>query len=282
MSPFSRLAVLGLGLVGGSLAGAARQSKAAGEVVGHDVDPGEAREAEERGLVDRSHSDPAEAVAGSDLVVLAMPIPAMENALRRVAAALEPGAIVTDVGSVKAPLAAALPACLPDSVAYVGSHPMAGGHRSGARNARVDLFAGATVVVTGDPTPDREKVDRFWSELGARVEHRSPGDHDLEVAWTSHLPHVLAFAFAGAFGEAPEAAKRLAGAGFRDFTRIAKSDPALWAGILSTNAEALRIPIESSAAWLRDLAKAIESADGTALERILADARRELDDPPRS
>ena len=153
MSPFSRLAVLGLGLVGGSLAGAARKAHVAAEVVGHDIDPVEAREAEDRGLIDVSTEDPAEAVAGADLVVLAMPVPAMEDALRQVARSLEPGAIVTDVGSVKAPLAATLPRCLPASVTYVGSHPMAGGHRSGARYARVDLFAGATVIVTGDRTP---------------------------------------------------------------------------------------------------------------------------------
>ena len=282
MSPISKLSILGLGLVGGSLAAAARQSKVAAQVVGHDIDPGEARVAEERGLVDACSRDPVEAVTGAELVVLAMPVPAMEDALRRVAPCLEPGAIVTDVGSVKAPLAACLPACLPESVSYVGSHPMAGGHRSGARHARADLFAAATVVVTGEPCRERETVAAFWAELGARVEYRSPGDHDLEVAWTSHLPHVLAFAFAGAFGEAPKAAKRLAGAGFRDFTRIAKSDPGLWAGILSTNAEALKVPIETSVARLRELAEALDSADGAELERMLAIARKELDDPPRS
>ncbi len=275
-----RVAVLGLGLLGASVAAAARARGA--RVAGCDRLAERARLALELGHVDAVHPDAKTAVDGAELVVLATPVEAMPGVLAAAAAGLAPGALVTDVGSVKGPLVGLLPGLLPSGVGYVGSHPMVGGHRAGPRHASATLFEGVAVVVTGRGDPQDERVADFWRGLGARVERRSPGDHDLEVAWTSHLPHVLAFAFAGAFRDAPESAKRLIGAGFRDFTRIARSDPSLWAGILLANAEALADPLERSAAVLRELAEALQSADGARLEEILARAGEGLRDTPES
>ncbi len=276
------IAVLGLGLLGGSVAGASRARGLAERVVGYDRDLEQAQRALALGFLSDVQPAPKAAVVGAQLVVLATPVEAMEEVLEAAAPGLAPGCVVTDVGSVKSAPAATLPALLPRGVEYVGSHPMVGGHRSGVRHASEDLFEGAVVVVTGDANRARGRVVDFWTRLGARIEFRSPGEHDREVAWTSHLPHVLAFAFAGAFGDAPESAKRLIGAGFRDFTRIARSDPHLWAGILSANASALARPLERSAAVLEELAAALQSADGARLEDLLAKAGDELRDTPES
>ena len=277
---FDRLAVLGLGLLGGSVAWAARSRGVAREVVGCGRRREPLREAEARGLVDRFALDPAEAVAGADLVVLATPVGSMAAVLRAAAPALRPGALVTDVGSVKSVLADTLPGLLPPGVAFVGSHPMAGSHEKGAAHASPNLLAGATCVVAPSPSDPPEavtRVERFWTALGARVVRRDPATHDLEVAWISHVPHVVAFAFARALGDAPPQAGEVAGTGFRDFTRIARSDPELWAEILVANRKAVVGPVARVAERLAGLARAIESGDVEEVDRWIAEARASLD-----
>lgn len=276
---FERVAVLGLGLLGGSLAWAARERGLAGEVVGCGRRPEPLRRARERGLVDRISVDPAQAVAGADLVVLASPVGAMAPLLVQAAAGLSPGALVTDVGSVKAVLADTLPGLLPPGVRYVGSHPMAGSHEKGPDHARADLFAGSVCIVTpvpGDPPAAVERIEGLWRALGARVVRRDPAGHDREVAWMSHVPHVLAFAFARALGEAPAGARDVAGPGFRDFTRIARSDAELWADILVANAKAMAGPLARVAGELAEVARDLEAGDADALERWIAEARARL------
>jgi len=271
--PFQRLAVLGLGLLGGSVALAARRRGLAGRVAGG------ARRAEvralalERGAVDEA-GDFEAAAAGADLVVLATPVFAMPDVVRRIAPVLAPGAIVTDVGSVKRMLVETLPGLLASGSAYVGSHPMAGSHRSGIEHAREDLFEGAACVVTEAPEPAiRERVCAFWRALGARVVLRDAASHDADVAWMSHLPHALAFAFAAALASAPERAFEVAGAGFRDFTRIARSEPELWAEILAANRKALAAPLQVAGRALAELGQAIEANEVEVLERFLGGAR---------
>lgn len=276
---FERIAVLGLGLLGGSLAWAARKRGMAGEVVGCGRRRGPLERALERGLVDRVTVDPAEAVAGADLVVLATPVGLMGPVLSAAAARLAGGALVTDVGSVKAVLAETIPGLLPPGVVYVGSHPMAGSHEKGPDHARPDLFEGSTCIVA--PTPEIPaaavaRIEAFWTTLGARVLRRDPTGHDREVAWMSHLPHVLAFAFVRALGEAPAGARQVAGPGFRDFTRIARSDAELWADILAANAKAMGGPLARVAAELGEIARVIEAGDAEALERWIAEARTRL------
>jgi cyclohexadieny/prephenate dehydrogenase len=274
--PFRRLAVLGLGLLGGSVAVAARRRGVAAQVAGG------ARRAEVRALaLEREFVDEAAdfeaAVVGADLVVLATPVFAMPDLVRRIAPALAPGAIVTDVGSVKRLLVEVLPGLLPAGSVYVGSHPMAGSHQSGIEHARADLFEGTACVVTEAPDAAlRERVCGFWRALGARVVLRDAASHDAEVAWMSHLPHALAFAFGAALRSAPERAFELAGAGFRDFTRIARSEPELWADILASNRKALAAPLQLAGQALAELSRAVEANDVDALERFFGAARDAL------
>ena len=275
---FERVAILGLGLVGGSVALAARERRAAGTVVGTGRRRDALDDAVRRGLIDATATI-ERAVEAADLVILATPVTAMAAQLRRAASHLRPGTLVTDVGSVKGLPAETLPGLLPPGVPYVGSHPMAGSHLRGVEHARGDLFVDAPCVVTATPDTDPRAVERiaaFWERLGARVVHRGPVEHDAEVAWVSHVPHVLAFAFARSLVAAPETAGRLGGSGFRDFTRIAQSDAELWSDILVANAKSIAGPLREVAEELRHFAVDLESGDVEALESSIAQARSVL------
>jgi len=276
MPLFERIAVIGLGLLGGSVAAAASRHRVATCVAGASRSQ-EARDvALRRKWVDEVGS-PAEVADGADLVVLATPVFAMAGVLRELAPALRSDAIVTDVGSVKGQLAEMLPGLLPAGVGYVGSHPMAGSHERGIGFARADLFEGSACVVTDSGRPsDEQRVRAFWQALGARVVQRDPAAHDDQVAWMSHTPHVLAFAFAAALPHAPAGSGDLAGAGFRDFTRIAESDPELWSDILTANRKALGPPLAAVSEALRELGRAIEANDPESVERWIAGAREAL------
>ncbi len=276
---FECVAVVGLGLLGGSVAGAARKRGVAKRVVGISRGRETAAAAVAAGLADEATHDLAAGVAGAELVVLATPVGAMPEMLRRAAPQLRAGALVTDVGSVKGPLVETLPGLLPAGAHYVGAHPMAGSHETGLRHARADLFEGAVCVVT--PTAATEpaalaRVRAFWAGLGARVVERDPAAHDAEVAWVSHLPHALAFGYAASLAAAPAAAFPLAAGGFRDFTRIAGSDPELWADILVANQKALAGPLAAAARSLAKLAEALEAGDHESVHRLLAAAREHL------
>jgi prephenate dehydrogenase len=285
-----RVAVVGLGLLGGSVALAARQRGAAREVVGATRSSDARAQALASGAVDRVLPI-AEVARGADLVVLATPVGAMAASVRALSPGLASfaqraegerrpagaGCVVTDVGSVKAPLVETLPGLLPPGCTYIGSHPMAGSHERGMPHARADLFERAVCVVT--EAPDAEagaRVVAFWETLGARVVRRTAAQHDAEVAWVSHLPHLLAFAFAGSLAQAPGAAAELAGAGFRDFTRIARSDAELWADILTANRKALAAPLGAAGARLQAIAQALEAGDAEGLDRLLSAARSAL------
>jgi prephenate dehydrogenase len=271
-----RVAVLGLGLLGGSVALAAKARGVAGRVAGATRSPDALAAALRDGALDEAGSY-TEAVRDADLVVLATPVFAMADLVRKIAPALAPGAVVTDVGSVKAVLCETLPGLLPRGVAYVGAHPMAGSHLRGLGHARADLFEGAVCIVTrSSDAAAMERTSDFWRALGARVVHRDPAEHDAEVAWMSHVPHVLAFAFASALEHAPSGARAVAGAGFRDFTRIAQSDPELWGDILTANRKSLADPLARAVAALKELMHALEANDAEGVERRIAAARAAL------
>lgn len=277
MTPiFAQIAVLGLGLLGGSLAWAARSRGAAGRVIGATRSVAARQRALQNGAVD-AVAEPEQAVRGAQLVVLATPITAMPELLRRVAPRLADGAIVTDVGSVKGPLAEVLPGLLPAGARYVGSHPMAGSHERGMDSADPALFEDAPCVVCAPPgDADAARLAEFWRALGCRVVRREALRHDAEVAWMSHVPHALAFAFAAALAGAPPGAREVAGPGFRDFTRIAHSDPELWADIFHANHKALAAPLQAARRSLEALCAAIEAGDAEAVLRQLEAARRAL------
>jgi len=268
--------VVGLGLLGGSLALAARSRGVAREVVGSTRQSDARARALASGAVDEVR--PLEEVArGAQLVVLATPVYAMPAVIEGLQDSLEPGAIVSDVGSVKLAVRDALSGLLPRGVHYVGSHPMAGSHERGMGSARADLFEGAPCVVCeADDPAARERVAAFWRALGSRVVLRDAARHDVEVAWTSHLPHLLAFAFAHALSQAPAGARDVAGSGFRDFTRIAWSDAELWADILGANRKAIAAPFGAVSASLSAIARAIDAGDGDGLESLLSEARTSL------
>jgi cyclohexadieny/prephenate dehydrogenase len=276
---FERIAVVGLGLLGGSVAGAARARGVAKRVVGVSRGRDTAAAAVSAGLADEGTSDLAAGVAGAELVVLCTPIFAMADTLRRASGQLAEGALVTDVGSVKGALVETLPGLLPPGAHYVGAHPMAGSHETGLRHASKGLFEGAVCVLT--PTAATApaalaRVRAFWAALGARVVERDPAAHDAEVAWVSHLPHALAFAYAASLAAAPREAFALRGSGFRDFTRIGASDPELWADILATNEKALAGPLAAAARSLARLADALAAGDLESVHRLLAAGREAL------
>ena len=271
---FERVAVVGLGLLGGSVGLAARSRGVAREVVGATRSSEARAQALASGAVDRVAAI-AEVARGADLVVLATPVGAMAASVRQLH--LEPGCVITDVGSVKSPLVDTLPGLLPPGCVYVGSHPMAGSHERGMSHARADLFERSVCIVTeaSDPAAG-SRVVAFWQALGARVVRRTAAQHDAEVAWVSHLPHLLAFAFAGSLAQAPGAAAELAVAGFRDFTRLARSDAELWADILTANRKALAAPLGAAGAELEAIARLLEAGDAEGLDRLLSAARSAL------
>jgi prephenate dehydrogenase len=270
-----RLAIVGVGLLGGSLAKAVRAHALAREIVGVGRDAGRMQAPLRDGVLDRVTTDVADGVGGAERIVLAAPVLANETLLARVWRAAPGGAVVTDVGSTKRGIVAAagrLAAGRPE-VHFVGSHPMAGSEQSGYGVARVDLFRGATVVVTPTETTDAaaaKTVGELWSAVGARVVVLDPDGHDRAVAAISHLPHVAAWALLDAVVTFEPAALQIAARGFKDTTRIAASDPDVWREILVDNRDALRASLAAYRRALDDLEALVIGNDGAALTAYLA------------
>lgn len=277
-----RLVVVGLGLLGGSVAKAARAHGVAVQIAGVGRDPARIDAARRDGTVDVVTTDLAATLRDADLVVLATPVRTLGRLLEDVARAVGPETIVTDVGSTKAALVAIaghLARTYP--LRFVGSHPMAGSEQSGYAHARADLFHGATVIVTPTETsvPAAVKtVTAFWEALGAtRVLALDPDTHDRVVAAISHLPHLAAFALVDAVERLEPGAFDVAARGFRDTTRIAASDATMWEEIFLANRDALAAGLDAFRAALADLERLIAVGDSAGLRRALAriKARRE-------
>lgn len=232
------LAVLGLGMMGGSVALAARAKGTARSISGWDPCPRACAKALASGIVDRIEINPSDAASGADLVVLACPVPVLANLAKEIGSACGPETVVTDIGSTKASILKTLGAVLPGGSPFVGSHPIAGSEKSGCSHSDPNLFEGKLTVIC--PGNARESavaiIERFWQELGARTILMEAGLHDQALAATSHLPHLVAYLLAALPNEGD---KPFIGGGFRDTTRIAGSDPQLWAGILHDNRKAL-------------------------------------------
>jgi prephenate dehydrogenase len=278
-----KLALIGVGLVGGSFVAALRAAGAVREVVGYDVDGAALALAQSRGVVNAGASSAAAAVQGADLVVLATPVGAMRGVLDGIAADLGPEAVVTDVGSTKASVVADARAALGAAFArFVPAHPIAGGERPGVGHADASLFEERLVITTPEPETDPAAlaaVEAVWRGIGARVERMRAAEHDRIFAAVSHLPHVLAFALVDVIARSPDAAAKFAhaGAGFRDVTRIAASSPSLWRDVCLANRRHLADELRAYRATLDRLQAAIEAGDGAALEatfRAAADAKR--------
>lgn len=273
-----RLTVVGIGLLGGSAAKAARAGRLAREIVGVGRDRGRLEPAVADGTLDRATTDLAEGLAGADLVILAAPVLANEALLARAWPLVDAEAIITDVGSTKAALvrtARRLADTRP--LAFVGSHPMAGSEQSGYAIARADLFRGATVIVTPtDATEPRalKTVSAFWEATGARVATLEPETHDRVVAAISHLPHLVADALVDAVRRFEPAALEFAARGFRDTTRIAASDPVMWQEIFHGNRDALLAGMEAFREALDALEALVRRDDAAALRATLDDIKR--------
>jgi prephenate dehydrogenase len=263
-----RVAILGVGLIGGSLGLALRARAAASRVVGVGRSEAALRRALELGAVDEVATDLARGVAGADVVVLAAPVRACIALLPAVAAAVGPGAVITDVASTKAAIVAAAPA----GAAFVGGHPMAGSERTGVEAASARLFEDATWVVTPTATTPAwalERVLAMAAAAGARPVVMDAGTHDRRVAAVSHLPQAVAVALAAAV---PAEALPLAARGFRDTTRLAASSPAVWNDIFATNRDNVVAAIAACEDRLAELRAAIAAGDEAAVEALFARA----------
>lgn len=240
-----RLAVIGLGLIGGSLARALRTAKAVSHISGFDTNPQQGRRALELGIVDRAPDSAADAVQDADVVVLAVPVLHTSAALRDCLPKLNKAAVVTDVGSTKQSVLAEVAAlCGGVPPWFVAGHPIAGTEKSGVANAQADLFKEHRIILTphpGQSADAKRTVTEMWLKCGARVVEMEPQRHDEIFAATSHLPHVLAYCFVDMLARLDASGEIFpnAGGGFRDFTRIASSSPEMWHDVVRAN----RVPV---------------------------------------
>lgn len=276
-----RLVICGFGLIGGSIAAGIRASGGASAIVGVDADPSVLDEARRAGLIDMAGWP--EDLGPDDLIVIAVPTLACAQVLETLWDAeqgiLAGGAVVSDVASVKqSVLDAALAVCGRLPANLVPGHPIAGSERSGVAAARADLFRDHRVILTPvaeTATLARRRVAELWQHLGAEVVDMAVDEHDRVLAMTSHLPHLLAFALVDTLGRAPEheAVFRYAAGGFRDFTRIASSDPVMWSDIFSANAPAVGDVLDRLEAELSELRGLLERGDREGLRAIFARAK---------
>ena len=270
--PFKRIALIGFGLIGGSIARAARAQGLAVEIVTTARSPKTRARVSELGITDSVVETNAEAAKDADLVILCIPVGACGAVAQEIAAHLKPGAIVSDVGSVKGAVVRNMAPHLPANVHFVPAHPVAGTEHSGPDSGFAELFINRWCILTPPDGADPEAVERLralWAALGARVEIMTPDHHDLVLAITSHLPHLIAYTIVGTAEElgqvtSSEVMKFSAG-GFRDFTRIAASDPVMWRDVFLTNKEAVLEMLGTFNEDLSKLTRAIRRGDGEAL-----------------
>lgn len=272
MPLFNRVALIGFGLIGGSIARAARAQGLAGEIVATARSAKTRARVAELGVVDRVVETNIEAVTDADLVVLSIPVGACGPVAQEIAGYLKPGAIVSDVGSVKGSVVRDMTPFLPAGVHFVPAHPVAGTEHSGPDSGFAELFINRWCILTPPDGTDPnavEKLRAFWAGLGARVEVMTPDHHDLVLAITSHLPHLIAYTIVGTADElgqvtSSEVMKFSAG-GFRDFTRIAASDPTMWRDVFLANKDAVLEMLGTFNEDLSKLTRAIRRGDGETL-----------------
>lgn len=271
---WQRLAIIGVGLMGGSLGLALRERGLAGEVVGVGRRKRSLRRAQRLGACDEVTTDLAEGVRDAQMVVVATPVGAVVSVLGSIVSGMSPETVVTDVASTKSHVVRAVESSLGYAqVRFVGGHPLVGSEKRGVEHARGSLYEGATVVLTPVEGTDPEavkEVEELWQAVGASVRLLSPEEHDTILAQTSHLPHLVASALVNALARGWG---RYAGRGFRDATRIAAADPALWKDIFLSNAAEVVRALARFRKQLQNLENAL-AAEPEALEKLLARAQR--------
>ena len=276
---FDRVAVIGVGLIGGSFALGLKAAGACGTVVGVGRNPANMRVATELGIIDAIETDAARAVRGADLVLVATPVAQFAGLFARIVPALEPSALVMDAGSTKQDVVAAARAALGERIAqFVPAHPIAGAEHSGAAAAKADLFKGKRVVLAPleeNPGLRIELAAAAWEACGARISRMSAAEHDAVFAAVSHLPHFLAYALVHEFAGRANSGQLFgyAAGGFRDFTRIASSHPEMWRDICVANREALSAELDRYIAKLRALREPLVAGNAAALDKVFAESR---------
>lgn len=277
---FKRLALIGIGLIGSSIARAARQHGLADEIVCAARTADSRRVAKELKIVDAAYDDPVEAVRGADLVIFCTPVGTYSKLAEQIAPALEQGAIVTDVGSVKAAVVKAIGPHMPDYVDFIPGHPVAGTEKSGPAAGFAELFINRWCILTPTDTARDEAVERlsaFWSAMGSKVETMDAEHHDLVLAITSHIPHLIAYNIVGTADDLEDVTQseviKYSAGGFRDFTRIAASDPTMWRDVFLHNKEAVLEMLGRFTEDLAQLQRAIRWDDGDTLFKIFSRTR---------
>jgi len=278
-----RLVILGVGLIGGSLALALKRAAVVTHVVGWSRREQTLLKALELGVIDQAETEISKAVQGADLVVAAVPVGAMEALFKRIAPHLEEQTIITDAGSTKGSVVEAarrafgkLPSC------FVPGHPIAGVEQSGVEAAFADLYRGRRVILTPTPESDYTAVARvraMWEQCGAKVMEMDVAHHDEVLAATSHLPHLLAYSLVDTLARMDESEEifQFAAGGFRDFTRIASSDPQMWHDICLANRDALLVMLERFSGDLTQLTEAVRNGDGEYLKQAFLRAKQARD-----
>jgi prephenate dehydrogenase len=284
MKPFKQITILGIGLIGASLALSCRQRKLAGTLVGFGRNAANLKKAQERGIIDSGSTDLKTAVTGSDLIVLCTPVGVLVERVREMIPFLQDGCIITDAGSVKGPLVEEIDALVPKTIYYVGAHPIAGGEQSGLEVAREDLLTGAKCIIT--PTADTqaealERVTEFWAEVGVQTLTMDAHEHDTVFGALSHLPHVVAYALMNTVANVKTASHgdilSMSGGGLKDITRIASSDPVMWRDICLKNKLPVVTLINQFQSALENIKTLIEQDQAEALQETFADANLHRD-----
>lgn len=277
---FDQLGLIGCGLIGGSFALALKQARLVKRVVGYSKSPSTTERARQLGVIDVTAPSALLAVSGADLVLVAVPVGACEATFRAIRHGIGEQALVMDVGSTKGNVIDAAAQGLKQKLGnFVPAHPIAGKEVSGVEHAEADLFKGRQVVLTPTQATRRAQLERavqLWTAIGARVVRMDHGAHDAAFAGVSHLPHLLAFAFIDALAARPDGRHmlELAGPGFRDFSRIAASDPAVWRDILLANREQVLLQSQAFRKALMQMEALIAADDSAGLEEAIAAASR--------
>jgi prephenate dehydrogenase len=271
------LTIVGVGLIGGSLGLAAKRRGVAERVLGVGRQQASLDQARSVGAIDEGFLDLPAAVRQSDLVVFCSPVGCIAPQVLAAAPECRPGTLLTDAGSTKAAIVAAVEGQLPPGVTFVGGHPLAGSEKRGPAFADANLFRGRLTILTETPATDPvalERVAQFWRTLGARVRVMDPEQHDRSLALTSHLPHLVAAALAGSL---PPELYDLTATGFRDTTRVAAGDPGLWTAIFDQNRQAVLSALRLFGERLHELQQALQASDMPAFDRLLAQAKKVRD-----
>jgi prephenate dehydrogenase len=278
-----RMAVVGVGLIGGSLARVLREKKQVKEIVGIGRTEANLRKAVELGVIDSWSRDPREGVKGADLVFLAVPVCSITGLVKDIAPFLSPGCVVTDGGSVKGKIVEACESMMPEGTYFVGAHPIAGTEKSGVGASFSTLYSGKRCIVT--PTQETcdtalEKVVKMWKAAGCEVVIMDAEKHDRIVAAISHLPHMVAYTLVNAvegYDRFDEGILKYSAGGFRDFTRIASSDPVMWRDITLMNREGILETMEIYLRYFNQLRSLVEQEDGPGLESFFTESKKSRD-----